>query len=232
MKKIVAIASFLLALQVLATAQEADLRLGFEVSPMFSTMITDDNQINGNGANLGLKLGVRGEVFFRENYAFLVGLGFGFNSGGQLRHEQFADIWQRTELPNTLIYPFPSGSDVRYNIQYVEVPFGLKFRTNEIGYLRYYFEAPIITLAFKSQAKGGVEYSNLNEKGISIKKEVNPLALSWGLGGGVEYSVSDNTSLIGGISYQRYFTDVTKDYSNAESKAVIQNIIIRLGVMF
>lgn len=232
MKKIVAIAVFFAAFRFLGSAQETDLRLGFEVSPMFSTMSTDDNQINKNGTNLGMKLGVRGEIFFRENYAFLIGLGFAFNSGGQLRHEQFGDIWQRSELPNTVITPFPAGTDLRYNIQYVEVPFGLKFRTNEIGYLRYFLEAPIITLGFKSQARGGVEYSSIKEEKIDIKKEVTPLALSWGLGGGVEYSVSEGTSIIGGVGYQRYFTDVTKDYDGANSKAVIGSIIVHLGVMF
>lgn len=237
MKKIVAIAAFLGLITFSSTAQ-ADLRLGFQVSPTFSWMTTDDSEINNNGTNLGLKLGARGEVFFRENYAFLIGLGFAFNSGGQLRHNEFSDAWQRSEIPNGVIVPFPAGSDLRYNLQYVEIPFGLKFRTNEIGYLRYYAELPVITLGFKSQARGQIQYSNINEDKIDIKKEVTPLALSWGIGGGVEYSVSEGTSLIGGISYQRGFTDVTKDYdakngaAAVNEKATISSFIIHLGVMF
>jgi len=231
MKKIVAIAAFFGLLLNFSNAQ-ADLRLGFQVSPIFSWMTTDNVDINNNGTNLGLKLGARGEVFFRENYAFLIGLGFGFNSGGQLRYTQFSDTWQRSDIPNGVITPFPANTDLRYRIQYVEIPFGLKFRTNEIGYLRYYAELPVITLGFKSQARGQIQYSNINEDKIDIKKEVTPLSLSWGVGGGVEYSVSEGTSLIGGVSFQRGFTDVTKNYDNVDEKATISAIVLHLGVMF
>ncbi|MBI1225815.1 MAG: outer membrane beta-barrel protein [Bacteroidetes bacterium] len=232
MKKIVAIAAFFALLHSAANAQETDLRLGFQVSPTFSWMTTDDSEVNNNGTNLGLKLGARGEVFFRDNYAFIIGLGFAFNTGGQLRHNQFSNAWQRSKIPNGVIVPFPAGTDLRYNLQYVEIPFGLKFRTNEIGYLRYYAELPVLTLGFKSQAHGQVEYTSIKEDQIDIKKEVTPLTLSWGVGGGIEYSVSQGTSLIGGISYQRGFTDVTKNYDGANEKATISSIIIHLGVMF
>ena len=85
MKKIAAITAFIALFQGLTFAQTIsgrDIRLGFQVSPMFSTMNTSDNKINGNGANLGMKLGMLSEMYFRENYAFLVGIGFAFNTGG------------------------------------------------------------------------------------------------------------------------------------------------------
>ena len=233
MKKIVAIAAFLMLVQGIILSQDADLRLGFQVSPTFSTMGTDDNQINSNGTNLGLKLGMRGEIYFRENYAFIVGLGFAFNSGGTLRHETISDTWQKSELPSGVLRPFPGGTDLKYNLQYVEIPFGLKFRTKEFGYLRYFAEVPVITLGFKSQSRGSIEYGGLKKEKIDIKKEVVGLALSWGLSGGVEYSISESTAIIGGIGFQRIFTDVTKDYKpDVNSKASITGIILHLGVMF
>ena len=171
MKKIVAIAAFFMLFAHLSQAQQTDLRLGFQVSPTVSFMSTDDNKVNGNGANLGLKLALAGEVFFRENYAFTIGLGFSFNSGGTLRHDVGGPIWADgdTELPGGVSSPFPPGTDVKYGIQYVEIPFGLKFRTNEIGYLRYYAEVPTFTLGFRSQARGDLEFDNLNEDNIDIK---------------------------------------------------------------
>ncbi|MBK8562015.1 MAG: outer membrane beta-barrel protein [Saprospiraceae bacterium] len=232
MKKIVAITAFFALAMSAAFAQDNDLRLGFQVSPTFSWMTTDDDEIGNNGTNLGLKLGARGEIFFRDNYAFTIGLGFGFNQGGQLLHKSFSDVWQKSKIPNGVIYPFPANTDLRYKIQYVEIPFGLKVRTDEIGFLRYYAELPIITLGFKSQAKGQIQYQSINEDVKDIKKEVTPLALSWGVGGGVEYSVNESTSLVAGVNYQRIFTDVTKDYNNAESKATMNAIILHLGVMF
>ncbi len=233
MKKIVAITAFFALAMSAAFAQDKDLRLGFQVSPTFSWMTTDADEIGNNGTNLGLKLGARGEIFFRENYAFTIGLGFGFNQGGQLLHKLPLEVWQRSEIPNGVIFkPFPANTDLRYKIQYVEIPFGLKVRTNEIGFLRYYAELPIITLGFKSQAKGQIQYQDINEDVKDIKKEVTPLALSWGVGGGIEYNVNESTSLVAGVNYQRIFTDVTKDYNNAESKATMNAIILHLGVMF
>ncbi len=239
MKKIVAIAAFCLCSQMIVFAQNGELRLGFQISPMFSILNTDDTQINNDAGNLGLKLGMRGEYYFRENYAFIGGLGFSFNSGGTLRYEQPSRTWQDSKLPTAVSSTlpsngqFPPGTELKYNIQYVEIPFGLKFKTKEFGYIRYYAEIPVFTLGFRSQARGTIAYTNVNEDNIDIKKEVIPIALSWGAGGGIEYAVSDGTSLIAGLSFQNQFTDATKNYKpEVDSKARINNIILRLGVMF
>ncbi|HFA49493.1 MAG TPA: PorT family protein [Bacteroidetes bacterium] len=233
MKKIVAVIAFFLAFQIGIFAQYGDLRLGFQISPMVSFMSTDDNTINGNGANLGLKLGMMGEYYFRENYAFIGGLGFSFNSGGTLRYESFSDTWQKSELPANVTAPFPGGTELKYNLQYVEIPFGLKFRTKEFGYFRYYAEIPVFTLGFNSQARGAISYTNVNEDKIDIKNEVIGISLSWGAGGGFEYGLSESTALVGGISFQQLFTDVSKNYKpNVDTKTQITHIVLRLGVMF
>ena len=232
MKKIVAIAAFCFFFGTMLQAQSTDLRLGFQVSPSFSFMSTDNNQINSNGTNLGLKLGMVAEMYFQENYAFITGLGFAFNSGGTLRHEQGGQLWTRSELPQGVDPFLLPGVDLKYGIQYVEIPLGLKFRTNDFGYLRYWAEIPVITLGFRSQARGAIMQAGINEDKIIIKKEVGALALSWGLGGGVEYELSPNASLVGGINYQRIFTDVTRDVSDDDSKGYTNHIILRVGVMF
>ncbi|MFQ5447123.1 MAG: outer membrane beta-barrel protein [Saprospiraceae bacterium] len=232
MKKIVAIAAFFLLAQDFISAQTNDLRLGFQVSPVFSSMGSTSNKINSNGTNLGLKLGMRAEMFFRENYAFITGIGFAFNSGGTLHYDNGGQIWTRSELPGGVDPTFLPGVDLKYSLQYVEIPLGLKFRTNEMGYLRYWAEVPVITLGFKSQARGAIQQAAVNEDKIDIKNEVTSLSLSWGIAGGVEYNVSSGTSLVGGIGFQRLFTDVTKNVDDDKSKAYINSIILRLGVLF
>ena len=233
MKKIVVLASFMVGFLFTSKAQDGDLRLGFQISPMFSFMGTDDTKINNNGTNLGLKLGMMGEYYFRENYAFIGGLGFAFNNGGTLRYEEFSNTWQGSELPAGVTTPFPGSTELKYNLQYVEIPFGLKFKTKEFGYLRYYAEIPVFTLGFNSQARGTVTYTNVNEDKIDIKEEVRSIAFSWGAGGGIEYAVSDGTSIVAGVSFQNQFTDASKNYKpEVNTKTQINNIIIRLGVMF
>ena len=233
MKKIVSIAAFFAACYFTAAAQDANLRMGFQLSPTFSLLTTDENVINTDGTNLGLKMGARSEIYFRENYAFLVGLGFAFNSGGSLRYDISGDTWQRSELPAGVLSPFPAGTNLKYSIQYVEIPFGIKLKTKEYGYIRYFVEAPVITLGFRSQARGSIQYTGLKEENIDIKREVSSMALSWGMGGGIEYSVSGNTALIAGLGFQRLFTDVSKDYSpDVDYLTNMTSIILHMGVMF
>jgi hypothetical protein len=195
-------------------------------------MKTNDNKINRNGTNLGLKLGAVGELYFEDKYALLIGIGFSFNTGGTLRHENFGDIWQRSELPAGVLRPFPAGTDLKYSLQYVEIPVGLKFKTREFGYIRYFTELPVLTLGFNSQARGSVRYQGINEEKIDIKKEVIGLSLSWGLSAGIEYSVTESTAIVAGLGFQRVFTDVTKDYDGFDSKGTIGSVILRFGVMF
>ena len=98
MKKIVAVIAFLV-LSMSSVFSQNELRFGFQLSPTFSWMSTDDNTVNKNGTSLGLKLGLISEYYFRENYAFITGIGFAFNQGGTLLHENGGEIWTRSELP-------------------------------------------------------------------------------------------------------------------------------------
>jgi len=241
MKKTVALAAFLVTVLAAVQAQN-DLRFGFQASPTFSWMVANTSRINPSGSNLGLKLGMLGEFYFRENYALSMGLGFAFNHGGTLLHEYGGQYWTRSDLSPSQD-SMPNNVKLKYGIQYLEIPVGLKMRTREFGYLRYYVE-PAITLGFKTQARGqieGVGVSTDNEK-IDIRKEVNGINLSWGIGGGIEYSLSDNTSLIGGLAFQTGFTDATDDSGTVfdpnrgnrkeSSKATVNVLVIKIGVMF
>lgn len=245
MKKIVMLSTFLCSFAWIASAQQ-DFRFGFQLSPSFSWLsVSDDNKINGNGTNLGLRLGVIGEYYFRSNYAFIGGLGFAFNQGGTLKHDIGGNFWPNSDLNEPAInsddFSLIDGVNLKYGLQYVEIPFGMKFRTQEFGYVRYYAEIPVITLGILTQARGAVSGNTIDTEKEDIKDDVNFFNASWGVGGGVEFSISERTALIGGLFFQNGFADVTGDdgkkYQNGQttperSKAANKNITIRLGVMF
>ena len=241
MKKIVAIVAFFVTFQTFVQAQN-DIRFGFQVSPVFSWMASSDNRINPSGTNLGLKLGMMGEFYFRENYAFTGGLGFGFNHGGTLQYDFGGSYWTRSDL-GTALDTLPAGVNLKYSIQYVEIPVGLKLKTREFGYIRYFIH-PAITIGLKSQAKGKIQGVGVGDDAdkINIRKEVNGLNLSWGIGAGIEYTLSESTSLVGGLAFQTGFTDATDDNGivfddkrgnrKEDSKGKVNGITIMLGVMF
>ncbi|MCP3933486.1 MAG: PorT family protein [Bacteroidetes bacterium] len=242
MKKIVVVGIFLFFLFQNTNAQ-LDIRFGFQVSPTFSWMSTNVTRINPSGTNLGLRLGVMGEYYFQENYAITSGIGFSFNQGGTLLYDFGGNYWVNTEFNKTIYYPLPDDVKLKHNIQYVEIPMGLKMRTREFGYLRYYIE-PQLIWGFKTQARGDITGPNIeNLEKLNIKKDVNGLNASWGIGGGVEYSISDETALIGGIFFHKGFFDVTDDggtYDNPniggnvkeDSKGTISSITLRIGILF
>lgn len=218
---------------------DKELRLGFQLSPSFSWMSTDDNLINGNGLNLGLKLGMVGEYYFRENYAIVSGINFAFNQGGTLKHQGGGDLWPKSELSDLLLHQLPDGVNLKYHIQYLEIPFGIKLRTKEFGYLRYFAEIPIFSLGFKLQARGDVKGTTLDSERENITEDVNLFNLTWGFGGGVQYTLSESTALVGGIIYRQGFTDVTDNsalkadgMTREDSKGVISSLTIRLGFLF
>lgn len=244
MKKIVAISAFLTFISMAVQAQ--DVRFGFQLSPAFSWMTTNTNKINNSGTNLGLKLGMVGEYYFRENYAVTSGIGFFFNTGGTLLHERRGDFWVNSEVSENCRQATKNETmtKLKYNLQYVEIPLGLKMRTREFGYLRYFLE-PHLGLGFRTQANGDitVRSGGADCMDINIQEDVNPLNLFWGLNGGIEYSISESTSLVGGAGLQFGFADVSKDDDTVfledgatmaaeKSKGSIRAFVIRLGVIF
>ncbi|MEN0004833.1 MAG: porin family protein [Bacteroidota bacterium] len=245
MKKIVVLLAFFTCLASIAVAQEEkEIRFGFHLSPTFNWMSANTNDINPSGTNLGLRLGMIGEYYFRENYAITTGIGFIFNHGGTLQHENSGRYWTRTDLPIPDGTDMPDGVSLDYGIQYLEIPLGLKMRTREFGYIRYYAE-PSVILGIKTQARGKVEqFSQIDsEEQFNIRDEVNLLNMSWGIGGGVEYSISENTRLIGGLALHFGFLDVTDDNGQVndpdrpdpveeDSKGITRSLTIRIGIMF
>ena len=242
MKKI-ALAICFMSFLVGNAISQGDFRFGIQASPSFSWMGTDDNTINSNGTNLGLRLGMVGEYYFAENYAFTGGLNFAFNQGGTLRHDTGGNFWTKSELSNPDFNnsetALPDGVNLKYSIQFVEIPIGLKMRTQEFGYLRYYAELPIFTIGIKTQAVGDITGTDVMTEKENIKSDVNPLNVSWGLGGGIEYTINSSTSLIGGVYYNQGFLDLTTDQGAVkndgtaeDSKGTARNITIRIGVLF
>ena len=238
--------SLLICLFIVTSYAQREVKFGVQLSPTFSWMNTSYTKINPNGTNLGLKLGMIGEYFFNagDEYSLVTGIGFHFNAGGTLFYESTIDtvsIWTEANIPGDNVYE--GETSFKYSLQYVEIPFGLKLRTRDFGHIRYYVE-PHMALGFRTQARGNIENDAAidPEEAYNIQTGVNLFNLSWGIGGGVEYSLSESTSLFGGLGFQSGFADVTKDKkttlvsnertSQDDSKGKIHGLSIRIGIIF
>jgi hypothetical protein len=245
------IAAFTLALAFYAPSFAQDLHFGMQLSPSWSSMTTDNNHLSGSGSNLGLKLGLIVENRFSQAYSVSSGINLHFNTGGALLADQrTTNVWK--DSYDNFDSPKPSATDTlnadvkfRYNLGFVEIPIGLKLRTSESGdHLRYFVE-PLIALGFRNNASGTITgTAKFDQSGIKIGPEVGIFNMSWGLGAGGEYIISNNTALVVGLYYQSGFVGVLSDDNGAlldssgNRKAIstirstINSFTLRLGVMF
>jgi hypothetical protein len=200
---------------------QSPVRLGAHIDPIFSWFSPKTSQIEKDGARLGYNGGLIVEYYFAPNYAFVSGLNL-TQLGGNLLYKEEVDI-TTGEGDHVLL---PPGTSVAFNVNYLTVPLALKLKSNEIGYFTYYAElgfSPQVNIGSRASSTGGA----LSKDNVS--KEINAFNVSFFFGGGMEYSLGGNTSLLAGIFFNNGFTDIL---SADRHKAMLNYVNIRLGVMF
>jgi len=221
MKKLMLAVLALFCMNSLVWTQAENIRIGMQLSPTMSWISTDDDLINRTSSNVGISLGALAEYFMSESISFTGGIGLAFNQGGTLQHEHGGNFFPDSELSddkyNTGVKPLPDGVKLKYKLQYVEIPLGIKWRTQEKGYIRYFAEAPIFTIGMRTQARGDIEGGEMSTFKENIGPDVGFFNFQVGLGAGLEYALSENTSLVGGLYFNAGLSDIT---NNAATKAI------------
>jgi hypothetical protein len=196
--------------------------LSFSVvlDPQVTWMNSDSKRIERSGTNFGIGGGLVMDRYFAENYAFSTGVMM-HGTGGDLRFLDSLDF-RFGGSTDTL----PAGSTVKYRLRYVTIPLGLKLKSNEIGYVRFYAHLGL-NAQIRVKASGNAE--SVGIQGEDISDEVNLFMMSYFFGGGLEYSLGGNTALLAGIYFTSGILDVasSKDY-----RANVGSLSLRLGVKF
>ncbi len=241
MKKIALMFVFVAFSMMAAFSQDDGFRFGIHASPGITWLAnnSDSEAVVSDGTSFGFKFGGIGELYFRENYAIKFGVGMSLAQGGNL---VFNTINSAIDTAGVVLFAdsqpdIRTNSDspkVKFRYQYIEVPIGLKMRTNEMGSFRYYAEIPILTIGVNIAARG--EIDGVEGGDFKIAKDTGLFQISWGLGGGAEYAISETVSLTAGLFFQSgmantYFSKTNKEEID-ESKTILNGIDIRFGVMF
>lgn len=195
-------------------------RLGLTASPTISWVKPQTG--TSNGINLGFSYGLLGDFNFAENYSFSTGLTITTING---KSTEVNPRPYYAESGATAATPF----DLKYMLQYVEIPLTIKLRTDQMGEIRWYGQFGLSN-DFNIGARQDVALDGRSfKKDISIKKDINFYRAGLIIGGGVEYDVAGNTSLTAGLTLNNGFTDISDD----KDRDVRNHYIgISLGVFF
>jgi len=227
------------------------LRFGAYIAPNLSWMHptagkSDDGRfsVQSNGSKIGYSWGLVAEYFFTENYG--LSTGFQLNTtGGKISTRNTADT--AVPLPNTVI-----AADFDYNLQYLEIPFNLKLRSDELGGGVRFFGQIGLTAGINigKKATYTVAYrdeSNMPETQAGKKEKLvgsltmAPAMLQLNVGAGLEYPISGKMSFYTGVFFNNGFLpDATSpdkfglgyDGTFTDGKIRLNNLALRVGLLF
>jgi hypothetical protein len=205
-------------------ARSQDISFGIYADPVISWFSSDTKETRNDGAWAGFNFGFTFNRYFAKNYSFSTGISI-LNAGGRLFNTDTI-----TMTFNNFNEIVPKNESVVYHIQYLVIPLGLKFESNQIGYLKFFSD---IGLDPKYVIGGKVDIPKNDIKGESAVNELKRFNLAYHIMGGVEYSLGGTTSLILGLGYENNFLDVTKEKNDQPVDRISQNILkFRIGVNF
>lgn len=202
------------------------IRFGLQFNPNISWFKANSDGYKSGGSEIGFEYGLSFEYFISKNHVISSGI-FMLNPGGNLEYKGVA-----LSSNNNLV---SADLENEYRLGYINLPLTLKLRTNEIGYFTYFGQFGINT-AFNYRAKSDIKYTFL-EVGESIpttyslsrkdaKGDINFINMNLVIGGGVEYNISGNTSLVLGVTFNNGFInqlDVKQHELDANGNALIDN---------
>jgi hypothetical protein len=220
--RISAVLIILLLLQGKIIAQK--ISFGLFADPVISWFSSDNKSTINKGARAGFNFGLSFNKYFAENYAFSTGLSL-TSAGGKLANSDTIlmtfNNFSRKVAPN---------QPVVYKIQYLNLPIGLKFKSNQIGYVTIFSD---IGIDPKVVVGGKVDIPSISVSGEGAMKELNRFNLSYHVMAGIEYSLGGSTAMVLGLGYENNFLDVTKDINKQPIDKITHNILkIRVGVNF
>jgi len=196
-------------------------KLGLKFSPVISTtrtsLIDSTYNVNPQSSAFKFSLGLIYDHEITETYFFSTGLIF-------LPKQIGVTVENEPGKSGTL----PKEPSQTFNLNYLQIPISLKLFTNEIQPdTRVYFQvgmAPEIKV-----------FSQPTNENYDLVKDFRNFDTSVIFGGGIEYRAGVNTTLFGGITYQRGLINALKTANfNFQEQLYLRSTILSfdLGIKF
>ncbi|TCD10768.1 PorT family protein [Pedobacter frigidisoli] len=177
-------------------------RLGLTATPTIGWIKPEQGKTEGVG--LGFSYGLIGDFNFAPNYSFSTALTITTINGKST--EVNVSPYHATSS-NAI----PVSYDLKYRMQYIDLPLTIKLKTLKADGKRWYGQFGLSNSfmigakqdAIRSSAQVGdnvniTDYSRFYRAGLII-------------GGGGEFDISGNTSILAGLTFNNGFTNIAKD---------------------
>ena len=242
-------------------------RFGLKAVPSLNWYRTDNTKMVKGGKFLGFGWGFVTEFKLTESASLSTGLQIDYDKGEVkfINDTSYFVRYNYTKDGNIAKGSVPYDSSMtayqlgsrKYMINYITVPIIMKMHTKEIGALTYFGQFGFF-LSAKTKARALDAVNELapapsstqvtlgtKDAPLNIDKDSQLFRLQLSIGGGAEYNLAGNTSVVVGISYNRGFTNVlnplfksssnyllTKDNTAVTQKAFADNVALSVAIMF
>jgi hypothetical protein len=206
----------------IANAQKK-ISFGIHADPLVGWFTSDNKDVINEGARPGFNFGLTFNSYFTENYAFSAGLSL-ITAGGKLVYNDTVTM----ALTNSVkVLP---GNDVIYNIKYLAIPVGLKFQSNQIGYVTFFTD---LGLDPKFVLGGKADIPSMEIKKENASAELKDFNLGYHVTAGIEYSLGGTTAMVLGLTFDSNFIDITQDRVDQPVDKILHKMLgFKLGVNF
>lgn len=223
----------LLSLMVSNLFAQGNVRFGFTTSPGITWLSPDNPNIKSEGVRFSFTYGAIVDFIIDDNERYSI------TSGVQIA----MDGGKLSGMPATKLAG--QSSMLTAKVQYLELPVGLKLRSNETSKNMTFYGILGIVNGINIRARADHFYEDLtqgiriDEKNVRLRdkqfypneiKKVVPYQLSLQFEGGTEFRVAENTSIVGGLYFRNGFTNIIDD--NDKERIVGRNVGLRIAVMF
>ncbi|MCZ4225041.1 porin family protein [Pedobacter rhodius] len=177
-------------------------RLGLTATPTIGWIKPEQGKSIGIG--LGFSYGLMGDFNFAPNYSFSTALTITTINGKSTE----VNVMPYNGISSTTA---PVAYNLKYKLQYIELPLTIKLKTLKADGKRWYGQFGLSN-AFNISAKQDAVRNNTavgDNQNISDYTKFYRAGLV--IGGGGEFDISGNTSILAGLTFNNGFTNITSD---------------------
>jgi hypothetical protein len=178
-------------------------RLGLTATPTFGWIKPEQGKTDG--VALGFSYGLIGDFNFAPNYSFSTALTITSINGKSTE----ANVWPYYGLNSS--GTTPKAYDLKYKLQYVDLPLTVKLKTVKADGKRWYGQFGLSNSINISAKQDAVTGGTVVGDNLNVSDNIKLYRAGLIIGGGGEFDISGNTSIVAGLTFNNGFTNIVSD---------------------